>query len=403
MPKSTLSRIAEQLDISATDYERAVRSYSSVGKWVEEGFPKEDPGERFSKPVIYPQGSIALGTIVKPLRAQKDPEFDIDLVTELSCIDGVTAGELKHKIGDRLRQHGTYSRLLDEEGSRCWTVIYSESGDVAFHIDVLPARSIRPDGEIGITHRIGSDYTWKSSNPTGFARWFRAKNINFYDFETAQKQQLSEESRSIDGKRIYASVEDVPDQLVRTPLQRAIQVLKRHRDVRFAKSAEFRPISIIITTLAARLYRGESTPEEALSHIVDALQTHSVLIKDVHYGEQLRESSSGLSLISRRLSEEGVWEWYVPNPVNPSENFADKWHLDGDRRAKEFFGWVEQAKIDLADLESAVSRSDQEAIVERAFGSSLPHISQESPRTEDDYPTVVVRQENRPKPWMTSN
>ena len=34
-------------------------------------------------------------------------------------------------------------------------------------------------------------------------------------------------------RRSIASVDDVPDQLVRTPLQRSIQIMKRHRDVMF--------------------------------------------------------------------------------------------------------------------------------------------------------------------------
>ena len=29
--------------------------------------------------------------------------------------------------------------------------------------------------------------------------------------------------------------------------------------------------------------------------------------------------------------------WYVGNPVNPAENFADRWHEDGHVRARAFF------------------------------------------------------------------
>ena len=35
-----------------------------------------------------------------------------------------------------------------------------------------------------------------------------------------------------------AQVEDVPEYKVKTPLQQAIQILKRHRDIMFVKDAE---------------------------------------------------------------------------------------------------------------------------------------------------------------------
>jgi hypothetical protein len=56
---------------------------------------------------------------------------------------------------------------------------------------------------------------------------------------------------------LKANIEDVPEWRVKTPLQRAVQLLKRHRDVYFAGDYENRPISIIITTLAAHAYKNQ--------------------------------------------------------------------------------------------------------------------------------------------------
>ena len=39
--------------------------------------------------------------------------------------------------------------------------------------------------------------------------------------------------RQLVERRLYASVEDVPPYEWKTPLQRSIQILKRHRDVMF--------------------------------------------------------------------------------------------------------------------------------------------------------------------------
>ena len=66
-------------------------------------------------------------------------------------------------------------------------------------------------------------------------------------------------------KRALASIDDVPTWERRTPLQRTIQILKRHRDVRFKDNCEFAPISMIITTLAAQAYQGEEDLYEALA------------------------------------------------------------------------------------------------------------------------------------------
>ena len=72
------------------------------------------------------------------------------------------------------------------------------------------------------------------------------------------------EARRLDlvKRRSYATIEEVPTYELKTPLQRAIQLLKRHRDVMFADNPEVAPISMILTNLSGRAYNGE---EECLS------------------------------------------------------------------------------------------------------------------------------------------
>ena len=96
---------------------------------------------------------------------------------------------------------------------------------------------------------------------------------------------------------VYASVDEVPDYKVKTPLQRATQLLKRHRDTMF-NGDEDKPISIIITTISAHAYNGEQT-------ICETLRT---ILKNMHL---FVENRHGVN--------------WVMNPVNPMENFADKW------------------------------------------------------------------------------
>ncbi len=92
----------------------------------------------------------------------------------------------------------------------------------------------------------------------------------------------------------------------------------------FRHNPDVHPISIVITTLAARAYEGESDLGEAMERILAEM--------------------GGLIHSARPR---------VPNPVNPAEDFADKWYTDEGRQKKlenNFFAWLAQAKADLASI-----------------------------------------------------
>ncbi len=127
------SHLGESLDISDTQREEAVKHYEAVGNWLN---AQDSPIARYG-PQIYPQGSFRLGTMIKPINDTE--QYDIDLVCELKMLakDRLTQKQLKHMVGDRLKQHKTYSQLLDrEEGRRCWKLNYADSA--RFHMDILP-------------------------------------------------------------------------------------------------------------------------------------------------------------------------------------------------------------------------------------------------------------------------
>jgi hypothetical protein len=130
------------------------------------------------------------------------------------------------------------------------------------------------------------------------------------------------EKRAALAMEAKAAAEDVPEYKVKTPLQRAIQILKRHRDFHF-QDDEDRPISVIITTLAANAYNNQAS-------LLDALLT---LVRDMpKYIEARRKNGKAVS--------------WVPNPVNDDENFADKWENNPEREAK-FRKWLEKVDDDL--------------------------------------------------------
>ena len=307
--------------------------------------------------------------MVRPIRLGIPSGYDIDLVCELPSAKGLTTPEgIKRMVGDRLKEHETYHRLLDDEGRRCWTLEYAEEDQVGFHLDVLPAvpDSGITDTAIAITHKGDAGYDWSPSDPRGYATWFDEKNAAAFVLHAAVQKQAIQRRES----HVYARVEDVPDQLVRTPLQRAIQLLKRNRDLRFSRpdTVAYAPISIIITTLAAHLYRGETDVHAALTTIVGDLQAHAALVDNGLIDAALAQRG-----LIRRLPD---GRWHIANPVNPDENFADGWHEDGHARARACFSWLKDLHTDLVNPPTLLDRHRLEQHLGRMLGAAAvaPHV-----------------------------
>ena len=260
-----------------------------------------------------------------------------------------------------------------KEGRRCWTLSYADGAQ--FHMDILPAipdadalklllesrgysPSIWSDFAIAITDntlpnysRIDSD--WPCSNPKGYAAWFRARmEIEF----NARREFLAES--------MQARVEDVPEYKVKTPLQRAIQILKRHRDIMFAKDPDDKPISIIPTTLAGHAYNNESDLLDALQNLIKGMPCYIQNINGV------------------------TW---IPNPVNPLENFADKWQ-EHPQREQNFYRWLRQVQqdldkaLELADI-PGVAKSLKPCLGERVVNEALRSL----PEAQNRYTPLALR------------
>lgn len=150
---------------------------------------------------------------------------------------------------------------------------------------------------------------------------------------------------------LRASVDDIPDWKVRTPLQRVIQLLKRHRDLFFVSHLDRRPASIIITTLVAAEYNGETSIVDAMDSAVAAL---------------------------RAVKLQGDGKYYIPNPVNPKENFADRWN-EHPERARYFAGWLAALADDIANWSRSTGGVHRlrESMVP-AFGSDVMNRAMES-------------------------
>src|ERR1022692_3001426 len=293
------------LDITPAERGLSVARYTDVARSLGVHWAT-DPSDG----LVYPQGSMRLGTITR--KYHDNDEIDIDLVARRDQPkQSISQADLKKDTGLGLEKfllsEPEGSPALDE-GKRCWTLHY-----VGFHLDVLPALP-NPAARSGTAIMITDTelVRWQFSNPIAYANWFHK----------VMAQEL-EDKLLVLAKRM--DIEQVPTWQVKTTLQQAVQALKRHRDIYFTDALELRPASIIITTLAAHAYRGGGDLYEVLDDITDRMPNYVS-----HNGHR----------------------FVVMNPVEAGENFADRWHGKPER-AEAFFRWIEQAKADFDGLARA--------------------------------------------------
>lgn len=110
-----------------------------------------------------------------------------------------------------------------------------------------------------------------------------------------------------------------------------------------------KPISIIITTLAAQAYQKETNILDALSNVVAAMP----------------------GLIEERYSEEHErYIKWIANPINNEENFADKW-ADYPERQANFEKWLVQVQRDVTDALGRSGLSNISESLQKSFGNQL--------------------------------
>lgn len=322
-----IEKLAEELAVPQDRFDQAERRYKDLGEFLH----REESKVRDYDPDVYIQGSFALGTPIKP--SSTDEDYDLDIVVSFRSLTkaDISQADLRALLRTELQAYRKARGIQNEVGDsrRCCTLLYADGAQ--FHMDVLPAvpneANMRvvlsgyladqalADGAIAITDSDENEsYSvitnhWPRSNPRGFASWFKSRQL----------VQLNERRRAfLDAQgKVTASVEDVPVFRVRTPLQSAIMILKRHRDEWFADhDPDLKVISVILTTLSTHAYTGEARVADAIGKI---LRDMPLQIKD----------------------RQGV-SW-IANPTDPSENFADRWKTYPKRR-QAFLDWLEAAR-----------------------------------------------------------
>lgn len=326
-----IKKLIEELDVSDSKYEKATNRYNSIANYI------KNSELNSKRPDIYLQGSFKLGTAIKPLT--EDGAYDIDIVCNFVNLrrENQTQFSLKYDLGKVVKRYSKAQSMSNEpeESKRCWTLKYADED--SFHIDILPSVPFneKDDGYIAITDKTKNNYfdkssDWETSNPKGYAQWFRdISNYSIYQERIA--------------KRFYASIEKVPEYKVRTPLQRIVQILKRHAEVCFEDDIEHKPSSIIITTLVAEQYQSACLTNNNFLDVV------IYIIEHLRDGVEIRNGKT-----------------CVYNPVNNAEILSGKWDKDSSY-FKAFETWLKQLELDFNIGNNDLSYSDKIQYLKRSL------------------------------------
>jgi len=328
--------ICEELQISQTRYGLAEDRYKAIAKYL------EADGSPFNKyrPEIYPQGSMRLNTTVQPIIGP----HDLDFVLQLSVHYRVYADPMRliNELYSYMCKSATYKPMTTKL-NRCVRIEYKDD----FYLDILPA-CCNPD--LPGTCLMVPDREvrgWKDSNPKGYADWFDSKcAVMPADYYV----------------RVMAKAQPIPEQQAvheKTPLQLGVQLLKRWRDLRYAKKPELGPISIILTTLAADYYSGQRSVSETLDSILRRM------VFEISKAESER----------RRL--------IVLNPSNPKEDLSERWD-DYPERYTAFKEGVRKFQKQWAAILSKKGNAKPE--LESLFGEPLKRaLVKQAERVRDDH------------------
>lgn len=321
------------IDLPARGYELAFNRYQDFGDFIR----RPDSTLAAYDPHVFVQGSFAFGTPVRPVLP--DEEYDLDFTCKLrerGSRATHTQAQLKELVRIELAAYRQARRIEKEleEKNRCWRLGYKD--EMRFHLDVVPGipaddalrgvlraamESAGRDTDLAqeaarralwIADRQHPRYCqlaqdWPHSNPGGYQLWFLSR------MRESVKRVLAE-----------AQVDPVPVFRSKAPLQQAVQLLKRHRDVMFKDDPDCKPASIILTTIAGGAYVAGESLSQSLRRMLRAF-------------DAVRQSNTDL----------------IANPVAPAENFADRWarrdcaHLN---LKQNFHRWVIQANRDFARI-----------------------------------------------------
>lgn len=369
---------ASSLDITPSMFKEAASHYGAMGSFLENNGIEAD---------VYPVGSIVMGTIVRPLSDDEDAYFDIDVIVERTDVKKSTCApaDVRGPIEGVLISSDRYGDKV-KSCDECITLEYVMNGvEGGFRLDLDASVHDADDDRIyqcptypeyagwAISIARKSADEWLGSNPRGLCEWFRDKNERFASVGKAKRREMLFRNN----KKVYASIEDVPDDMDRSSLQRAVQILKRSRDEFYRRcGSKDKPASFALAIMCANL--SDALPDEA-----------SALSILKHFVSSMLGTDQNSSFVLSGLSNESD-KWYLENPVY-GENILANWN---NHDAELFFRWMKDLDLSLNDLESYKEKRD--AAIEALFGKTMGRKLSSAGAVAVAVPSIIPS-----KPWCS--
>ncbi len=339
-----LADVAIRVQLSRTDYNKAVDRYQTINDWLE----RDDSPLKDLVQLVYPQGSMAIGaTIASKL---KTDEFDIDLVAQLGLPKDVLPNEPLDLLFKAIRgEPGSRYYRMTKRRTRCVTVDYSDD----MHIDVTPVirRWGTPERESWLFHdrpEAPQEPSYRLiANPYGFAEWFKTNTPPDQDFANIFEKRAAEYEQLM--LMEVAESEPVPP-LQEPPFRKSkavivLQLLKRWRNVQYDTRSGRRPPSILIAKLVA----------DAANH-TDRLSEELLLQARYMLHEFQRFHNAGCCI-------------HVTNPVCEQDVLTDRWP-ESLRDQAIFINDLENLVAKVERLVSGCDLSEMQAIMMNLFGEA---------------------------------
>lgn len=347
-----LDEVCAKLQLDATRRAKAETAYNYVTKWI------EDDSEFFGnlKPELFPYGSYSIGTTVKPLSRD---EFDLDFaVMVFYDRSKISVQSFLGKLYKRLNENGKYKGKV-ERLRFCVRIKY----DSDFHLDIMPGCNITNTDKM-VVPDTKRNY-WPIRNPKGYEEWFKGlfiKDLNLLRSYQNEKYNFIKLLKSKVGGTLpfIGKTEELPQQVpyeLVQPLQKAVQLLKRHRDIYFKNTPDLATSSVILTTIAGRFYKDDVSIYESLNNIIDRIY------------------NVGVGLDHGKFIE-------ITNPADDRESqkerFSDKW-IEKPQLYEAFWKFIVDTKIKWERLKSETTKEGKAKVLIELFGEGIGR-----PILEDD-------------------
>ena len=318
--ENIIIEICSKLQLQPSLYALADERYHTIADTIQDDAAFDNLELR-----IYPQGSFRLKTTVKPIKGN---EYDLDFVAELPRNSNMTPRQLYDHIYRILSTDGIHNKMLEKK-SRCIRVCYAND----FHIDIMPGQAVdRLTNEIIVPDRELKNW-YHHSNPIGYSEWFESQARTRIEYV-------------LKSQRIQCSAEPIEEQEIIThlePLRRAVQLIKRYRDIYCDKNNTEPVRSIVLCTLIGYI--------------------------SSDYSNEISIMMDFCKFVNRKIAASNGKPFEVKNPVI-DEVLTEKWEED-EQNYIDFVNMMDALTEDLDKLNTYSTNASVIKQLQAMFGESI--------------------------------